>query len=376
MTNSCVGDWVNVENARVANFGGGGGYTGTPMQFTAQSLNSGFFAMAEKLDLCDIQKVATKMGVTVASDGSEIQMDNQFSVIGSAAVSPLAMAGAYATVANNGIHCQPKAIDRIVDSDGVEMAPPARACTQVIDPKVAATAAYALEGVMQGGGTGSQANPYDGTPLIGKTGTHESYHTWMIESSSKVTTAAWVGNIDGFVDMFDAFGGLRYILARQAQEAANAAYGGDPFPGADSNLTRQILRDLPSVIGLSIDEATARLNEAGFDVNVGEQVDSGDPAGIIAAQNPGAGRVGGGTVVTINPSNGQGLAVPDVAGKQLEKALNDLRGAGFGNVQPGECTEDATAGQQGKASSTNPAAGTVVNRNAAITVNYSRAKCS
>ena len=30
------------------------GYTGTPMQFTAQSLNSGFLGMAEKLDLCDI----------------------------------------------------------------------------------------------------------------------------------------------------------------------------------------------------------------------------------------------------------------------------------------------------------------------------------
>ena len=90
------------------------------------------------------------------------------------------------------------------------MAPPARACTQVIDPKVAATAAYALEGVMNSGGTGSRANPYDGTPLIGKTGTHEAYHTWMIESSTKVTTAAWVGNYDGLNDVFEPFGTLRY----------------------------------------------------------------------------------------------------------------------------------------------------------------------
>ena len=47
-------------------------------------------------------------------------MNNQFSVIGTNNVSPLAMAGAYATVANNGIYCQPKAIDRVVDSDGNE----------------------------------------------------------------------------------------------------------------------------------------------------------------------------------------------------------------------------------------------------------------
>ncbi len=84
----------------------------------------------------------------------------------------------------------------------------------------------------------------------------------------------------------------------------------------------------------------------------------------------------GGTTVTISPSNGQGIAVPDVNGKQLDKALSDLRGSGFGNVQPGTCTEDESAGPQGKATSTNPAAGTVVNRNAAITVNYSRATCT
>jgi membrane peptidoglycan carboxypeptidase len=376
LTNSCEGDWVNTENTRVGNFGGGGGYTGTPMQFTAQSLNSGFFAMAEELDLCDIENVATKMGVTNAQYGTPVEVNTQFSIIGSSNVSPIAMAGAYATVANNGIYCQPKAIDRVVDSEGAEMTPPARTCTQVIDPKVAATAAYALEGVMQRGGTGSQANPYDGTPMLGKTGTHETYHTWMIESSSKVTTAAWVGNIDGFNDVFEPFGGLRYILARQTQETANAVYGGDSFPEPDSNLTRVILRDLPSVIGLSVDEAVNRLNAAGFQVNVGDAVDSGEAAGIVAVQNPGAGRVSGGTVITINPSNGQGISVPDVAGKQLDRALSDLRGAGFGNVQPGSCTEDATAGPQGKATGTSPGAGSVVNRNSAITVDYSRAKCT
>ncbi len=68
--------------------------------------------------------------------------------------------------------------------------------------------------------------------------------------------------------------------------------------------------------------------------------------------------------------------MPDVAGKPLDRALGDLRGAGFGNVQPGSCTEDATAGPQGKATGTNPAAGSVVNRNSAITVDYSRAKCT
>jgi membrane peptidoglycan carboxypeptidase len=375
LTNSCEGDWVNQENTRVGNFGGAGGYTGTPMSFTRDSLNSGFFAMAEKLDLCDIEKVATKMGVRNADGGGEVEVNTQFSIIGSSNVSPIAMAGAYATVANNGIYCQPKAIDRVVDSDGNEMTPPATTCTQVIDPKVAATAAYALEGVMDSGGTGSRANPYDGTPLIGKTGTHETYHTWMIESSTKVTTAAWVGNIDGFNDVFEPFGTLRYILARETQGAADAAYGGDSFPEPDSNLMKRVLTNLPNVVGMSIDDATDTLDSAGFDVIVGDPVDSPEAAGIVASQDPGAGMVAGGTTVTIRPSNGQGTAVPDVSGVKLSDAQTVLRGAGFGNVQPGTCTVDETAGKDGKSTGTNPPAGTVVNRNAAISVNYSRDKC-
>ncbi|MEB3090087.1 hypothetical protein, partial [Parvimonas sp. M20] len=63
-TNSCTGDWTNTTNTKVGNNDNAGGFVGTPMDFTKYSLNSGFFAMAEKLDLCDIQKVATKMGVT------------------------------------------------------------------------------------------------------------------------------------------------------------------------------------------------------------------------------------------------------------------------------------------------------------------------
>ncbi len=380
MTNSCTGDWVNTSNDRIGNFGGGGGYTGTVMDFTRDSLNSGFFAMAEELDLCDIQKVATKMGV-MRGDGVPVTMDTQFSVIGSNNVAPMAMAGAYATVANNGIYCQPKAIDRVTDSDGNEIAPPATTCTQVLDPKVAATAAYALEGVMNGG-TGAASNPRDGTPLIGKTGTHEEFQTWMVESSTKVATAVWVGNSIGEGDIFQRyFNGvqmsqLRHEIAPRIQEAADAAYGGDDFPGADSNLTRQIVRELPNVIGMTVDQATSTLDAAGFGVEVGEPVDSNVAEGIVAAQSPGAGLVGGGTTVTINPSNGQGVSVPDVAGKNLDKALSDLRGAGFGNVQPGTCTEDASGGAQGKATGTNPAAGSVVNRNSAITVDYSRAKCS
>ncbi|MDR7111266.1 membrane peptidoglycan carboxypeptidase [Microbacterium trichothecenolyticum] len=373
-------DWVNGGKTLVNNFGKNRGHIGTPMQFTKESLNTGFFAMAEKLDLCDIKKVATRMGVT-RPNGGEVTVDNLNSIIGTNNVSPLAIAAAYGTVANNGIYCQPQAIDRITDSDGNDLPKPERTCTQVIAPNVAATAAYALAGVMTGNGTGTGGNPYDGTPLLGKTGTHEELQTWMVESSTRVASATWVGNVQGGGDVFKSYNGrtqlsnVRYIVAKAVQRAANAVYPGSDFAAPDNELTKVQLADLPNVVGKSVDEATKILTDAGFTVEVGGPVDSDQPAGVVAAQNPGAGKVAGGSTVTINPSNGEGIAVPDVSGRSLDDAKKALRSAGFGNVGDGTCTADASLGAQTKAGATNPGAGSVVNRNASITVDYAAAVC-
>lgn len=380
--NHCGSPWVNVKNEVVNNYGKAPGFTGTPMQFTAQSLNTGFFAMAEKLDLCDIKNVATKMGV-YQGNGQEVAMNDLFSIIGSNAVSPLSMAGAYGTVANNGIYCQPKAIDRVTDADGNDRPIPATTCTQVVDPNVAATAAYALQGVMTGGGTGSVSNPRDGTPVLGKTGTNEDDQTWMVESSTRVATAVWVGNSTGFASLSKqrfngtALSQLRHEIAPVIQHAANAWYGGDRFPDPDRNLTKSSLEDLPNVVGKSIDEATAILRDAGFEVNVGDGVDSSQAEGTVAQQNPGPGRIAAGSTVTINPSNGNGVTVPgDVAGRPISEAINYVRSAGFGDVRPGQCTQEDGVRGNGEATGTNPPGGTVVNRNTTILVDYKSQNCN
>ncbi len=387
LKNSCnseldgPGDWVNTSNTLVKNFQGDKGIVGTPRQFTVSSLNTGFFAMAEKLDLCDIKNVSTRMGVTQAN-GEEVKMDNLNSIIGTNAVSPMAMAGAYATVANNGIYCQPQAIDRVTDADGVELPKPQRTCTQAIPANVAATAAYALQGVLAPGGTGAAGNPGGGVPMLGKTGLHEEIQTWLVMSSSKVTTATWAGNVDGGGDLHKSYyngnklSQIRYPIGRAVQRAANAAYGGDAFPAPDSALTKVQLVEVPNVVGVGMAEAQTALEAAGFTVVVGPAVDSNQPEGVVGAQNPGPGKVAGGSTITINPSNGQGIAVPDVAGRSLDDARRALRGAGFGNVGEGTCTVDAALDKDTRATGTNPAAGAVVNRNAAIVVNYSAGDCN
>lgn len=381
MTNTCpVGDWVNVEKTKITNFGNVGGSVGTVKSFTDQSLNSGYLAMAEKLDLCDIQKVAARMGVTTG-DGNPLEMSAAFDVLGSKAISPLTMAAAYATVANGGIYCTPRAIDSITDVNGEPRELPKSSCEQVLAPEIAATAAYALQSVMQNG-TGRPSNPRDGTPLIGKTGTHNgALQTMMIESSTKVTTAVWVGNEEGTVELSrEWFRGvkmsdLRHEIAPAIQHAANLKYGGDRFPDPKAELIKTVLTDLPNVVGQTVEQATANLRDAGFDVIVGDPVDSTEAAGIVARQDPAGGKVAGGIAVTINPSNGQGKAIPDVTGERPDEAVGKIRAAGFGSVSLGTCTEDAGVGGPGRATGTTPGAGSMVNVNTAITVNYSKSSC-
>jgi membrane peptidoglycan carboxypeptidase len=379
MENSCQGRWVNQGNVRINNFANNSGYVGTPMMFTRDSLNTGYLAMAAQLDLCDIAKTVKKLGVTTG-DGNEILMANANEVIGSDNVSPIAMAGAYATVANGGNHCQPKVIDKVTDADGAERPIPERKCEPVLTPEVAATTAYALQGVMAGGGTGSSANPRDGVPVIGKTGTHEGFQTWMIESSTNATTAVWVGNWTGDVDLFNRYSNglrlsdMRYTLARDVQSAANEFYGGDRFPDPAQNLLRTIQRDVPNVVGRGIDEARSTLERAGFRVNVGDPVDAEFGGDRVAEQSP-SGSAAAGSVITIRPGNGQGGTVPDVSGQNVNAARAALQSAGFGNVSIGDCEENGSAPDEGQVRSTDPAANSSANKNTGIRLDIVAKDC-
>ncbi|WP_262927723.1 transglycosylase domain-containing protein [Microbacterium sp. NIBRBAC000506063] len=372
----------------IENYNDTGGSVSTVKRFTAQSLNTGYLAMATQLDVCEINSVAERMGVHLASgvglnapertDGPAL-----YDVLGSASIAPMDIAAAYATVANKGIYCTPRAIDRIVDRNGDELPLPESSCSQVISPEVAATAAFTLRDVMAAGGTGAASHPRDGVPIIGKTGTHNSIQTMMVASTTKTTTAVWVGNSKGEVRLNRQYykgvqlSDLRHRITPVIQRAANAIYGGDSFPSPDSHLTRVVYAELPDVIGMTIDEATRELTNAGFQVNVGSPVDSDIAAGLVAAQDPAAGRVAGGAMVTISPSTGEGVAVPNVAGMAPAAALDELHAHGYSNATLGRCRTDDGMDENspGEVTGTSPGAGEVVNKNARIRVDYRAPSC-
>ncbi|KHK96705.1 hypothetical protein LK09_14190 [Microbacterium mangrovi] len=331
---SCLprGRLIEPTGYQPGNFQHEAGRFGTPLEFTKISLNSGFWAMAHELDLCEIGKTAASLGVTLG-DGAPIPLSTSggksspggypspYEVLGSDNVSPLAMAAAYATIANKGIHCQPKVIDRVTDAGGTPLPIPKTTCTQVIAPKIAATAAYALKGPMSPGGTGALGNPNDGTELIGKTGTHQSFETWLDTSSTAVTTANWVGAWGGIssdtnsaprMDLHYYRGTLlwniRYALAHDIQGAIDKWYPGGSFPPPDPKLTGVGQKSVPNVVGMSVGDAIQALLKAGFGWVISAPVSSGLPAGTIAQQDPAPGVTSAGRRVTISPSDGSGAA--------------------------------------------------------------------
>ncbi|AGW42709.1 penicillin-binding protein [Leifsonia xyli subsp. cynodontis DSM 46306] len=202
---------------------------------TAGSVNGAFFSMAQKLDQCEIRKTAEAFGVRRA-DGKPLT-SYVSDILGINEVAPIRMAAAFAGIANKGIVCSPLAIDRIVDSEGKDVPVPGPECSAAVSPEVAATMASALSGVMSG--TGSASNPRDGIPVFAKTGTSDGeHHTWFVGSTTELTTAVWVGNVQGEVSLRrSTVGGvqgdqLRHRVWKTYMTATDAKYGGAAFPAS------------------------------------------------------------------------------------------------------------------------------------------------
>ncbi|WP_158863102.1 penicillin-binding protein [Leifsonia sp. AG29] len=282
------------------------------MSATAQSVNTAFAMMATKTDLCSILNVAKALGVHSASGKPLTSVPSM--ILGTNYIAPLTMAAAYAGIANNGTVCTPIAIDRVVNADGSEHPVSKSTCTQGLKPEIANGVAYALQGVIKNG-TAVSANPWDGTPIMAKTGTTDnSLENWLITSSTKVATATWVGNVSGQTPLrsltFNGVGGgnVKFAIAKPILKAMDATYGGDDFPKPDSAMLYGGELSVPDVSGKAPDVAQKLLEGLGLNVTVADTpVTSDQPAGTVASTDPAAGSsVQNGDDITITLSAGGG----------------------------------------------------------------------
>ncbi|NLM37135.1 MAG: PBP1A family penicillin-binding protein [Firmicutes bacterium] len=110
-------------------------------------------------------------------------------------VTPLELAAAYTSFANQGRYCQPYPVVRITDYQGRTIKTfkpkPAR---EVISPQTAYIITMLLKDVVDQG-TGQRAKLPDGRPAAGKTGTTNDYtNAWFVGYTPEYLTTVWMGN--------------------------------------------------------------------------------------------------------------------------------------------------------------------------------------
>ncbi|WP_442951424.1 transglycosylase domain-containing protein [Oscillatoria sp. CS-180] len=127
--------------------------------------------------------------------GIESPMDPVISLpLGAVDLTPMEMAGAYATFASNGWHSDPTFIVQVTDSNGNVLLDNTPKPQLILDPWATAALTDVLQGVIaRGTGTSAQI----GRPAAGKTGTTDSQRdVWFVGYVPQLSTAIWVGNDD------------------------------------------------------------------------------------------------------------------------------------------------------------------------------------
>jgi membrane peptidoglycan carboxypeptidase len=111
--------------------------------------------------------------------------------LGSVGITPLELAGAYATFASNGWYSPTTTIVRVTDSSGNVLLDNTPQPKLVLDPWATATLTNVLRRVIIGG-TGKAADI--GRPAGGKTGTtSDERDVWFVGYVPQLATAVWIG---------------------------------------------------------------------------------------------------------------------------------------------------------------------------------------
>ncbi|HEY1329972.1 MAG TPA: PBP1A family penicillin-binding protein [Actinomycetota bacterium] len=192
------GPWV------VHNYADESGGTMSLVNATANSVNTIFAQLVVDVGPQNVVDVAKAMGIT-----TDIKPVCSIT-LGTEPVHPMDMADAYATLAAQGIHRSPIAIQVAKDPSGTTLLKPDTTGTRALAANDANMVTYALQRVVTSG-TGTAAAI--GRPVAGKTGTASGFvDAWFCGYTPQLAACVWVGypknettglyNVDGFPEVF------------------------------------------------------------------------------------------------------------------------------------------------------------------------------
>lgn len=186
---------------KVSNYTEGGG--GPPMtirEATVKSVNAVFARLIMDVDAKNVVDVAKKMGITSPIDPFPSIALGGLRI----GVSPLEMASAFGTLANQGIHNKPIGILKITNTKNEVIERSKKEEEQTLSQTTAYMVTDILSDVIKYG-TGRKASI--GRPAAGKTGTAQNYQdAWFIGYTPDLATSVWVGHPQGQIPMLRVHG--------------------------------------------------------------------------------------------------------------------------------------------------------------------------
>jgi len=292
-----------------------------------ESVNTFFVQLQEMVTVKSVIAMAEKLGIPLRSS-ADIAIKNSVQnnpngnggsfTLGTAQVSPLDMATAYATIAARGNRCDPLPILKLLDRNGKNIPAPAKPrCRQVIPPDVADAAADAARCPVgdpamgrcsnKNGVTGRSVGNAIDRPLAGKSGTTDDNNAaWFVAFTPNAAGASFLANPDHPLETVPS----SRIANRTLAETMKAALVGLPVKQFVKPTTLRaygIRVYVPDVDGYSVGRATSRLTAAGFKVRVSpDRIPSKHREGLVARTDPGGGDYASkGGIITIFLSNGK-----------------------------------------------------------------------
>jgi membrane peptidoglycan carboxypeptidase len=323
--------------------------------------------------------VGPKAIVETAHDlGIRSPLDAYFSIgLGSAAINPLELARAYATIANGGRRVdgslmgdRPRVIERVERIRAGRVDENAPIPKRVLGQGQAAVLTDILRDVVRSG-TGKRA-ALAGRSIAGKTGTTDNYaDAWFVGYTPDLVVAVWVGYPDRLRPMLTEFGGepvaggtlpaqiWREFMARATNADPNSDFDYPPYLGASSNwvvkrggswsLDNGYCRGarrlvyfsgetpdktadckpnevaVPRVIGMSEEVAEAVLAAQPLETEAYYvPARAGKRPGIVVKQDPRGGGLSAGDTVRLSVTKARFGLVPNFVGSSLEAVRPEL----------------------------------------------------
>jgi penicillin-binding protein 1A len=257
---------------------------------TKSSVNTYFAQLIELVGVEKTVELVDKMGIpTEVAVGGPGEYGPAI-VLGGLrrGTTPIEMASAYGTFANNGVHIEPFLISE-VRRGGKDLLNREPLKRQVLQPNVNAAALRMLQGPPGPGGTAPVVRNYvdSAWPIAGKTGTTQlATDAWFVGTTPVMSTAVWVGHPEGQIRMYGATGGgTAAPIWGQFMGQALSGKSSRGFPSVSEAEFVGKTINVPNVVGLGEQQALSKLAKRKL-VGQAQYQYSNSPAGTVIWASP------------------------------------------------------------------------------------------